>query len=205
LAVTSVGGDILFVEATRMDGNGKLKVTGQLGDVMKESASIAHSYVRSKSEYLEIKPQVFKETDVHLHVPAGAIPKDGPSAGVAMVLAQASLYSNRIVRSDVGMTGEVTLRGRVLPVGGIKMKILAAHRAGLDTVILPRRNEKDLEDVPAEVHDAMNFILVDRIDEAIEAALKPIKDGIDAADCDPDRILIRPEIEFSPVTASSTL
>ena len=204
LAVTSVGGDILFVEATRMDGDGKLKVTGQLGDVMKESASIAHSYVRSRSADLKIEPQVFKKTDVHLHVPAGAIPKDGPSAGIAMVLAQASLYSNRIVRSDVGMTGEVTLRGRVLPVGGIKMKILAAHRAGLNTVILPKRNHKDLEDVPAEVRDAMNFILVDRIDEAIEAALKPTKDGIDAADFDPGRIRIRPEIEFSPVTASST-
>ncbi len=205
LAVTSVGGDILFVEATRMEGNGKLEVTGQLGDVMKESASIAHSYVRSKSKNLAIEPHVFKETDVHLHVPAGAIPKDGPSAGVAMVLAQASLYSNRIVRSNVGMTGEVTLRGRVLPVGGIKMKILAAHRAGLNTVILPKRNEKDLEDVPAEVHDAMKFILVDRIDEAIEAALKPTRDGLDAADGGPDRIRIQPEIEFSPVTASSKL
>ncbi len=201
LAVTSVGGDILFVEATRMDGNGKLKVTGQLGDVMKESASIAHSYVRSKSKYLEIEPQVFKETDVHLHVPAGAIPKDGPSAGVAMVLAQASLYSNRIVRSEVGMTGEVTLRGRVLPVGGIKMKILAAHRAGLKTVILPKRNEKDLEDVPDEVRDTMNFILVDRIDEAIEAALKPTKDGIDAADSNLDQILDRPGIDLSLVMA----
>ena len=203
LAVTSVGGDILFIEATRMDGNGKLKVTGQLGDVMKESASIAHSYVRSKSKNLEIEPQVFKQTDVHLHVPAGAIPKDGPSAGIAMVLAQASLYSNRIVRSNVGMTGEVTLRGRVLPVGGIKMKILAAHRAGLKTVILPKRNEKDLEDVPAEVRDAMNFILVDRIDEAIEAALKPTKEGIDAADSNLDRILNRPEIEFSSVSGLS--
>ena len=131
LAVTSVGGDILFVEATRMEGNGKLTVTGQLGDVMKESASIAHSWVRSKSKSLEIEPEAFKETDVHLHVPAGAIPKDGPSAGVAMVLAQASLYSNRLVRGNVGMTGEVTLRGRVLPVGGIKMKILAAP-IGLD-------------------------------------------------------------------------
>ena len=205
LAVTSVGGDILFVEATRMDGNGKLKLTGQLGDVMKESASIAHSYMRSRSGDLEIEPQVFKKTDVHLHVPAGAIPKDGPSAGVAMVLAQASLYSNRIVRSNVGMTGEVTLRGRVLPVGGIKMKILAAHRAGLNTVILPKRNERDLEDVPAEVRDTINFILVDRIDEAIEAALKPAKDGIDVVDSDPDQIRIRPEIEFSPVTASSKL
>jgi len=205
LAVTSVGGDILFVEATRMDGIGKLKVTGQLGDVMKESASIAHSYVRSRSKNLEIEPQVFKETDVHLHVPAGAIPKDGPSAGIAMVLAQASLYSNRIVRSNVGMTGEVTLRGRVLPVGGIKMKILAAHRAGLTTVILPKRNEKDLEDVPSEVRNTMDFVLVDRIDEAIEAALMPTGDGIVAADSNVDRILNRSEIEFSPVSALSKL
>ena len=203
LAVTSVGGDILFVEATRMGGNGKLTVTGQLGDVMKESARIAHSWVRSKSKSLEIEPEAFKETDVHLHVPAGAIPKDGPSAGVAMVLAQASLYSNRVVRGNVGMTGEVTLRGRVLPVGGIKMKILAAHRAGLDTVILPKRNEKDLEDVPAEVRNAMTFVLAERIDDAIEVALLPSNDGIDAADPNLNRIHDRPEIEFSPVSASS--
>jgi ATP-dependent Lon protease len=122
-----------------------------------------------------------------------------------MVLAQASLYSNRIVRSDVGMTGEVTLRGRVLPVGGIKMKILAAHRAGLNTVILPKRNDKDLDDVPAEVRDTMNFILVERIDEAIEAALKPTRDDLDATGSSPDRIRIRSEIEFSPVSASSAL
>ena len=203
LAVTSVGGDILFIEATRMEGNGKLTVTGQLGDVMKESASIAHSYVRSKSKNLEIEPQVFKESDVHLHVPAGAIPKDGPSAGVAMVLAQASLYSNRIVRSNVAMTGEVTLRGRVLPVGGIKMKILAAHRAGLKTVILPKRNKKDLEEVPAEVRNTMDFVLVDRIDEAIEAALLPTKDSSDADDSHPEQIMSRPQIESVPVTASA--
>ena len=199
LAVTSVGGDILFVEATRMEGNGKLTVTGQLGDVMKESASIAHSWVRSKSKNLEIKPEAFKETDVHLHVPAGAIPKDGPSAGIAMVLAQASLYSNRVVRGNVGMTGEVTLRGRVLPVGGIKMKILAAHRAGLDTVILPKRNEKDLEDVPAEVRNAMTFVLAERIDDAIEAALVPTTDG--SVDTDLEQIMGRPQIESASVTA----
>jgi len=203
LAVTSVGGDILFIEATRMEGNGKLTVTGQLGDVMKESASIAHSYVRSKSKNLEIEPQVFKESDVHLHVPAGAIPKDGPSAGVAMVLAQASLYSNRIVRSNVAMTGEVTLRGRVLPVGGIKMKILAAHRAGLKTVILPKRNEKDLEDVPSEVRNTMDFVLVDRIDEAIEAALLPTKDSSYAADSHIEQIISHPQIDSVPVTASA--
>jgi ATP-dependent Lon protease len=189
LAVTSVGGDILFIEATRMEGNGKLTVTGQLGDVMKESASIAHSWVRSKSKNLEIEPQAFKESDVHLHVPAGAIPKDGPSAGIAMVLAQASLYSNRVVRSNVGMTGEVTLRGRVLPVGGIKMKILAAHRAGLKTVILPKRNEKDLEEVPAEVRNDMTFVLVERIDEAIEAGLMPTNDGSNAADTHLEKIM----------------
>jgi len=203
LAVTSVGGDILFVEATRMEGNGKLTVTGQLGDVMKESASIAHSYVRSKSRNLEIEPQVFKASDVHLHVPAGAIHKDGPSAGIAMVLAQASLYSNRVVRSNVGMTGEVTLRGRVLPVSGIKMKILAAHRAGLKTVILPKRNEKDLEDVPAEVRNTMDFVLVDRIDDAIEAALLPIKDSPYADDSHPEQIMSRPQIESVSATASA--
>ena len=203
LAVTSVGGDILFVEATRMKGNGKLTVTGQLGDVMKESAKIAYSYVRSKAEQLGIRSEIFKNNDIHLHVPAGAIPKDGPSAGIAMVLALASLFIDRLVRSNVGMTGEVTLRGRVLPVGGIKMKILAAHRAGLHTVILPKRNEKELDDVPTEVRKIMEFILVDHIDEAIETALKHTKDSIDAADSEPAQILIRPEIEFSPVTASS--
>ena len=203
LAVTGVGGDILFVEATRMDGKGNLTVTGQLGDVMKESARIAHSYVRSRSSMLNIESQAFEETDVHLHVPAGAIPKDGPSAGVAMVLAQASIYSNRLVRSNVGMTGEVTLRGRVLPVGGIKMKILAAHRAGLDTVILPKRNEKDLDEIPREVREVMDFVLVDRIDEAIEAALLPPGDGINTADANLDQIMNRPGIEFSPISASN--
>jgi ATP-dependent Lon protease len=202
LAVTSVGGDILFVEATRMDGKGQLTVTGQLGDVMKESASIAHSYVRSKAQYLEIDPAAFKTADVHLHVPAGATPKDGPSAGVAMVMALASLFSGRLVRSNVGMTGEVTLRGRVLPVGGIKMKILAAHRAGLTTVILPKRNGKDLEDVPSEVREAMKFILVDRIDEAIEAGLRSTADGFDAADSGINRLLNQPGAELLAVTAA---
>jgi ATP-dependent Lon protease len=174
LAVTAVGGDILFVEATRMKGSGKLALTGQLGDVMKESAQIAHSYVRSNAKVLEIEDDKFEDVDVHLHVPAGAIPKDGPSAGVAMILALASLYSNRPVRGDVGMTGEVTLRGRVLPVGGIKMKVLAAHRAGLTTVILPKRNERDLDDVPDEVRRGMDFIMVDSIDDAINAGLTTV-------------------------------
>jgi ATP-dependent Lon protease len=170
LAVTAVGGDILFIEATRMKGKGNLTLTGQLGDVMRESAQIAHSYVRSKAEQLGISPDVFEATDVHLHVPAGAIPKDGPSAGVALSMAMASLFSGRTVRGDVGMTGEVTLRGRVLPVGGIKMKVLAAHRAGLTTVILPKRNEKDLDDLPAEVRSDMRLVLVERIDEAMTVA-----------------------------------
>ena len=171
LAVTAVGGDILFIEATRMKGKGKLTLTGHLGDVMRESAQIAHSYVRSKAIELNVDPAQFETTDVHLHVPAGAIPKDGPSAGVAMVMAMASLFSNRPVRGDVGMTGEVTLRGRVLPVGGIKMKVLAAHRAGLTTVILPRRNEIDLEELPDEVRNTMLFVPVDQIDEAFRAAI----------------------------------
>ncbi len=171
LAVTSFGGDILFIEATRMKGKGGLTLTGQLGDVMRESAQIAHSYVRSKAQPLGVDPATFESTDVHLHVPAGAIPKDGPSAGVAMVMAMASLFSGRTVRGDVGMTGEVTLRGRVLPVGGIKMKVLAAHRAGLTAVILPKRNEKDLDDIPPEVRETLRIILVDRIDEALQVAL----------------------------------
>lgn len=171
LAVTAVGGDILFIEATHMKGKGQLTLTGQLGDVMRESAQIAHSYVRSKARDLGFDPRIFGQTDVHVHVPAGAIPKDGPSAGLALVMAVASLYSARPVRSDVGMTGEVTLRGRVLPVGGIKMKVLAAHRAGLKTVILPKRNEKDLEDLPEEVMNDLRFVLVERIDEALSEAL----------------------------------
>ena len=171
LAVTAVGGDILFIEATRMDGKGGLTLTGHLGDVMRESAQIAYSYVRSKSKELGIDPERFDKTDVHLHVPAGAVPKDGPSAGVAMIMAMASLFSNHPVRGDVGMTGEVTLRGRVLPVGGIKMKVLAAHRAGLSTVILPKRNEKDLEDLPDEVRNTMLFVPVEQIDESVAVAL----------------------------------
>jgi ATP-dependent Lon protease len=171
LAVTAFGGDILFVEATGMAGKGQLTLTGQLGAVMRESAQIAHSYVRSKAAQLSIDPAQFQSTDVHIHVPAGAIPKDGPSAGLAMVLATASLFSCEAVPSNIGMTGEITLRGRVLPVGGIKMKVLAAHRAGLDTVILPKRNEKDLDDLPDEIRQSLKFVLVDGIDEALEEAL----------------------------------
>jgi ATP-dependent Lon protease len=171
LAVTPVGGDILFVEATRMKGKGEFTLTGQLGDVMRESARIALSWVRSKAAEMGIDGDSFGQADVHVHVPAGAIPKDGPSAGVAMTMAIASLFTGRPVKGSVGMTGEVTLRGRVMPIGGVKMKVLAAHRAGLTTVILPRRNERDLEDLPAEVRDSMQFVLVDTIDQALEAGL----------------------------------
>ena len=173
LSVTAVGGDILFIEAIRMKGKGELILTGQLGDVMRESAQIAYSYVRSKASKLDLQSRLFEKTDVHLHVPAGAIPKDGPSAGVAILMAIASLLSGRPVRSDLGMTGEVTLRGRILPVGGIKMKVLAAHRAGLTAVILPKRNERDLDEVPEDVRNAMAFVPIERIDEALNVALLP--------------------------------
>jgi ATP-dependent Lon protease len=173
LAVTAVGGDILFIEATRMAGKGKLTITGQLGDVMRESAQIAHSYVQSKAASLGVEAERFENTDVHVHVPAGAIPKDGPSAGLAMVVALASLFSDRPARGDVGMTGEVTLRGRVLPVGGIKMKVLAAHRAGLTTVILPKKNERDLDDLPEDVRKSLHFVTVEQIDQAMSTALVP--------------------------------
>jgi len=178
LAMTRAGGDIIFIEATRMKGNGKFILTGQLGDVMRESAKIAYSYVRSKVSGKHIAPEQFEQSDVHVHVPAGAIPKDGPSAGIAMVMAIASLFTCRPIHSYIGMTGEVTLRGRVLPVGGIKMKVLAAHRAGLTTVILPKRNECDLDDLPDEVRSDMIFLPVERIDEALKAALLPCKKQI---------------------------
>ena len=173
LAVTPVGGEILTIEATRMSGKGRLTLTGQLGDVMKESARIALSYVRSQATELQIDPNVFENADIHLHVPAGALPKDGPSAGIAMMSAFTSLFSNRAIKSDVGITGEVTLRGRILPVGGIKSKVLAAHRAGLTTIILPKKNERDLDDLPDEVLKSMAFISVERAEEALKAAFEP--------------------------------
>ena len=171
LAWTPVGGDILFIEATRVNGNGRLILTGQLGDVMKESAQAALTLVKARASDLNIPTSMFEGIDVHLHVPAGAIPKDGPSAGVAMFIALASLFTNRPVRHDVAMTGEISLRGLVLPVGGIKEKILAAQRAGLRTVLLPTRNQKDLRDVPEAARIAMQFILLETADDAIQAAL----------------------------------
>ena len=165
------GGDLIFCEATKMPGQKGFMVTGQLGDVMKESAQAALSYVRSKAEDLSIPKDTFDITDIHLHVPAGAVPKDGPSAGVTIATALVSLLTGRRVRDDVGMTGEITLRGQVLPVGGVKEKVLAAHRAGLKTVILPRQNEKDLDDIPEEVRNSLKFVLAEQVDDVFAAAL----------------------------------
>jgi ATP-dependent Lon protease len=173
LAVTGAGGDVLFVEATAVPGGHDLELTGQLGEVMKESAKIALSYVRGHAAELGIEPGAFEDKGFHVHVPAGAIPKDGPSAGVTMVTALASLMSGRTVRHTVGMTGEVTLQGRVLPIGGLKQKVLAAHAAGLTTVILPERNRADLEDVPEDVRKQMDFHPVMTIDEVLNVALEP--------------------------------
>jgi ATP-dependent Lon protease len=173
LGVTVAGGDLMFFEATKMPGEKGFMVTGQLGEVMKESAQAALSYVRAKAKDLGIPDEVFHQVDIHLHVPAGAVPKDGPSAGVTMATALASLLTDRSVRDDVGMTGEITLRGQVLPVGGIKEKVLAAHRAGLKTVILPKQNEKDLEDIPEEVRKSLKFVLAERVDEVFKTALVP--------------------------------
>ena len=181
LAVTGAGGDVLFVEASVSAGKGSLTLTGQLGDVMKESASIALSHIRSRAVDLAIDPDRFGDVDVHLHVPAGAVPKDGPSAGVTMAVALVSLLTGRAVRHDVGMTGELTLRGRVLPIGGVKQKVLAAHRAGLTDVILPARNAGDLEDVPDTVRAVMRFHPVHTIDEALAIALEPARTPVAVA------------------------
>jgi ATP-dependent Lon protease len=175
LAVTGVGGDVLFVEANTMKGKGGLTLTGQLGDVMKESARIALTYVHAHADDLGIDEDAFEGREFHVHVPAGAIPKDGPSAGVTMTTALASLLSDRPVRHTVGMTGEVTLQGRVLPIGGLKQKVLAAHAAGLTDVILPERNRADLDDVPEDVREAMTFHPVMTIDEALAVALEPAR------------------------------
>ncbi len=172
LAYTPVGGDIMFIEATQMPGGKGFQLTGQLGEVMQESARAALSYVRANAKKLGIKDDFFAKNDIHLHVPAGSTPKDGPSAGVTMATALASLITGRPVRADVGMTGEITLRGQVLPIGGVKEKVLAAHRAGLKTVIIPKRNEKDLEDVPQEVRDQIQFVLADRVQDVLAAALE---------------------------------
>jgi ATP-dependent Lon protease len=197
LAVTEVGGDILFIEATQMPGSKNLMVTGQLGDVMRESVQAALSYVRSRAKHLGIEPAFFEKNDIHIHIPAGAIPKDGPSAGITITTAIVSLLTGRSVHGDIAMTGEITLRGKVLPIGGVKEKVLAARRAGLKTVILPKMNERDLDDLTPELRQEIKFVLVDNIDEVLEAALnkpgehnlplngvdlEPIKNGKEVAE-----------------------
>ena len=177
MAYTPVGGEILFIEATAMPGKGTITLTGQIGDVMKESASAAFSLLRSRAESLGINPKIFAESDIHIHVPAGAVPKDGPSAGVAMFTALASLFLNRSVHHDLAMTGEITLRGLVLPIGGLKEKTLAAKRAGILQVIAPKRNEKDLPEIPAEVRNSLKFHWVHNIDDVLACALEKPKNG----------------------------
>jgi ATP-dependent Lon protease len=170
MAWTAAGGEILFVESTRMNGNKGLTLTGQLGNVMKESAQAALSYVRSHASELGIAEDFFGTSDLHIHVPAGAIPKDGPSAGVTMAISLISLLTGKPTRDKLSMTGEITLRGRVLPIGGLKEKVLAANRAGIRTIIIPAKNEKDIEDVPPEIRKQIQFIPVDTVDDAVKAA-----------------------------------
>jgi ATP-dependent Lon protease len=176
LAVTPDGGEILFIECTRYRGNGKLVLTGQLGDVMKESAQAALSYIHARADKLRIAEGEFSRSDIHIHVPAGAIPKDGPSAGVTLAMSMISLLTGRPVNPAIAMTGEITLRGRILPVGGIKEKVLAAHRAGIHTILLPKRNEKDLADVPEAARKGMQFKFVETVDEML-----PVVFGVSAA------------------------
>jgi ATP-dependent Lon protease len=173
LAWTPVGGDILFIEATRIPGSGRLILTGQLGEVMKESAQAALSLVKNRASVFGIDAKRFEKADIHVHVPAGAIPKDGPSAGVAMFMALVSLMSERTVSNDTAMTGEISLRGLVLPVGGIKEKVVAAHRAGIKRVMLPARNKKDFDDIPEDARKDIEFVWLERVDDAVAAALQP--------------------------------
>ena len=172
LAWTAAGGDLLFIEATRMQGKGGITLTGQLGDVMKESCQAALSYTRNKAQKLGIDPRFLEKNDIHIHFPAGAIPKDGPSAGVTIFTALTSLLTGIRVRGDVAMTGEATLRGLVLPVGGIKEKVLAAHRAGIKRIVLPERNKKDLVDVPDQAKNEMEFIFAHSMDDVLRSALE---------------------------------
>jgi ATP-dependent Lon protease len=174
LAWTSFGGEIMFIECTRMPGNGRTTVTGQLGDVMRESVQAAYSYVRSKAHDLDIDDRKFADQDIHIHFPAGAIPKDGPSAGVAIATCIASVMGERPVRHDVAMSGEITLRGKVLSVGGIKEKVMAAHRANIKTVVLPEGNRKDIQEVPEETRSGLTFIFAERVEDVWKEALIPL-------------------------------
>jgi ATP-dependent Lon protease len=193
LAWTPVGGDILFIEATVNPGNGRLILTGQLGEVMRESAQAALSIVKNRASSFGIDPSRFEKTDIHIHVPAGATPKDGPSAGVAMFMALVSLLTERTVRSDTAMTGEISLRGLVLPVGGIKEKVVAAQRAGITRVMLPARNRKDFEDIPEETRQQLEFVWLERVDEAVSSGLEPAAPANDVSPESPVRRLAKAE------------
>jgi len=173
IAWTGGGGDIMPIEVLLVKGKGNMQITGKIGDVMQESAQAAMSYLKSRSKELNVKVDIFEETDVHIHIPEGAIPKDGPSAGITIATAIISAFTNRKVRKDVGMTGEITLRGRVLPIGGIRVKVLAAHRAGLKTVILPKKNKKDLVDIPKKAKADLEIVTVGHMDEVLDIALMP--------------------------------
>ncbi|MCA9899135.1 MAG: AAA family ATPase, partial [Anaerolineales bacterium] len=174
-AWTAAGGDILFIEVNLMPGKGNLTLTGQLGDVMQESARAALTYTRSQAEALGIDSERFEKTDIHIHLPEGAVPKDGPSAGVSLTSALISAFTNRPIYRDVSMTGEITLRGRVLPVGGIREKALAARRAGIKRFVLPKKNERDLENIPEKLREDLEFVLVEKVNEVLEAALHPVR------------------------------
>jgi ATP-dependent Lon protease len=184
LAWTPVGGDILFIEATRAPGKGGLILTGQLGDVMRESAQAATTLVKSRAVSLGIDPAIFERNDIHVHVPAGATPKDGPSAGVAMFMALVSLLTNRTIRNDTAMTGEISLRGLVLPVGGIKEKVVAAAAAGITRVMLPARNRRDYDDIPEDARNRLEFVWLERVDDAVAAALEDSSADVPAGKVD---------------------
>ncbi|MGA1839434.1 MAG: endopeptidase La [bacterium] len=202
LAWTEVGGDILLVEATIMDGKPKLTLTGQLGDVMQESAQAALSYLRSRGRDLGLPRDFFQNNEIHVHVPEGAIPKDGPSAGITIATALASLITRKAVRSDLAMTGEITLRGKVLPIGGVKEKVLAAHRAGISSVIIPKENEKDLKEIPKPVHKSIRFVLVEHMEEVMKEALIGYEEIILRSEENQDRIETNPASpKFEPVSA----
>jgi ATP-dependent Lon protease len=173
VAWTENGGEILPVEVLLMEGKGGMQITGQIGNVMQESAQAALSFIKSRSREFQLKPDVYDQVDIHIHIPEGAIPKDGPSAGITICTALASAFTGRQVRRDVGMTGEITLRGRVLPVGGVREKVLAAYRAGIRTVILPKRNMKDLVDVPKRARNELKIVAVEHVDQVLEVALLP--------------------------------
>jgi ATP-dependent Lon protease len=204
LAWTEAGGDVIFIEASLMKGKGTLTLTGQLGDVMKESAQTALSYVRSKEKELGISADAFSQNDLHIHVPAGAIPKDGPSAGITMATAIASAFTGRPVKKDVAMTGEITLRGRVLGIGGLKEKALAAKRMGIKTIVVPKRNKKDLDELPKYVKEGMNFLMVDTAEEVIRAALEPLK-SLGSSRAGAAKSAVRPGLKAKVIKKAGTL